>query len=282
MDNGTELSFSFVVDMATSASTTGVEPGDVEPRAPLLRRARGSVPHWVWYTLAAFGFALIVVVAQLVLYLQRREPRDARVIVERELQLNVLRPGERVVRSVSVFRRKGVDYFRATRGVLVLTDRRLVYLGAPPRDVTGSSEAPPVFEQREFPIDTLVHVEKAFAVLGLSRALEVDAPEGAVELAISKGGWSRAQLLRMGWEARQRQLRAIGAWGARVRQARAELGKILTEYRRQPVYHVVRPGDAVSSIAAWYEIPEDRIRQQNGIAGNKIKVGQRLLIRSGS
>ena len=60
------------------------------------------------------------------------------------------------------------------------------------------------------------------------------------------------------------------------------LNEILAEYRRQPVYHVVRSGDAISSIASWYETSIDSIRQLNRIEGNKVKVGQRLLIRSGA
>src|SRR6185437_1926879 len=49
-------------------------------------------------------------------------------IAERELQLNTLQPGERVLRMVSVFKRPAINYFRATRGLLVLTNRRLLYL----------------------------------------------------------------------------------------------------------------------------------------------------------
>jgi hypothetical protein len=236
----------------------------------------------VWYTLAAFGFALLVTGAQIALYLQRREPRDARAIVERELRMNTLMPNERVVRTVSVFRRNGVDYFRATRGLLVLTDQRLIYLGAPPRDITGATDAPPAFDQEEFPIDTLIRLDPAFSVIGFSRSIEIEAPEGSLNLGVSSGAWPQAQLLRTSWEVRQKRLREIGAWAGQVRAARTQLARILDEYRKQPVYHVVRPGDAVSSIASWYEIPEDQIRQQNGIVGNKIKVGQRILIRSGS
>ena len=55
----------------------------------------------------------------------------------------------------------------------------------------------------------------------------------------------------------------------------------LAEYKKQPVYHIVRAGDAISSIADWYETTPQEIAQLNGIVGNKIKVGQRLLIRSG-
>jgi hypothetical protein len=269
--------------MGTSASPAGVEPLEpLEPAKPLIRRVHHNIPAGVWYALAAFGVALLVVVVQLVLYLRRAEPRDLRVIVERELTSNTLRPGERVVRTVPVFRRSGVDYFRQTRGLLVLTDRRLVYLGAAPRDITGASDAPPTFDQREFRIDTLTRLEPSFALLGFARALRVDTPDESVNLGIPSGSWQKALLMRQAFDGRHKKLYGIGQWAARVRGARAQLQKELQEYRRQPVYHVVRPGDAISSIASWYETTPEKIAELNGIVGNKIKVGQKLVIRSGS
>ena len=243
---------------------------------------RKGIPAGVWYTLAVFGFAVIVVLVQLALYTQRREPRDARAIVERELRLNTLLPGERVLRSVPVYRRSGVDYYRQTRGLLVLTDRRLVYLGAPPRDITAPSDQAPSFDQRVFPIDTMVHIEGSFAVLGLTHALYISAPHGDLKIGIPSGHWPKAQAMRRDWENRHRHLRALGVWAGRVRDARLQLRRELEAYRRQPVYHVVRAGDALSSISSWYEVPSDKIRSLNGIVGNKIKVGQKLLIRGGS
>jgi hypothetical protein len=234
----------------------------------------------MWYALAALVFACLVVLVQLALYTRRSEPRDARAIVERELRANTLEPGERVVRSVPVFRRAGADYFRRTRGLLVLTDRRLIYLGAPPRDITGASDAPPTFDQREFRIDTLVTLDPTFAVLDFARALEIESPYGDVKLGIPSGAWPNAQLMLRAWEARHKKLYGLGVWAARVRDARADLQKQLEEYRRQPVYHVVRPGDAISSIASWYETSVDSIAGLNGIVNNRIKVGQRLLIRN--
>lgn len=264
--------------MATSATTTPAPDG----QPTLLRRARRNLPQWAWFTIAAFAFALVVVIVQLVFFLQRSDPRDSRAIVERELRATTLRNGEAVEQSVPVFRRSMLDYFRATRGMVVLTPYRLIYLGAPPRDISGASGAAPTFDQREFPIDTLIRVKGSFSLLGFSRALVIDTPEEDFKVAISKGGRDEAVALRAAWEERHKRLREIGAWGAKVRTARAELGKILDTYRRQPVYHEVRPGDAVSSIAAWYEVSEDQIRSQNGIAGNTIKVGQRLIIRPGA
>jgi hypothetical protein len=266
--------------MATSATPAGVE--QPKPRRPLLRISRRNIPAAVWYTLAAFGFALLVIFAQLMLYLRRKEPRDVRAIVERELTVNTLQPGERVVRSVSVFRRNGVDYFRQTRGLLVLTDRRLIYLGVPPRDITGASDAPPNFDQKEFRIDTLTKIEPSFALLGFARALRIDTPDGSVNLGVPSDAWQKAQLMRVSWEAQHRKLYTLGVWAKRVREARAQLQRDLAEYRRQPVYHVVRPGDAISAIASWYETSPEKIQELNGIVGNKIKVGQKLLIRSGS
>jgi len=268
--------------MATSA-TTGLENGasNPPPRAPLLRRTRHSIPTAVWYTLATLGFVVLVIVGQIVVHSRRTEPRDARAIVERELRLNTLRPGERVVREVPVFRRSGVDYFRQTRGILALTDRRLIYLGAPPRDITGASDGAPTFDQGEFRIDTLVRVEPSFSLLSLSRALKVETPSGTLKMGIPSGEWQKAQLMIQAWNARHKKLAALGVWGQRVRDARAQLQKELAEYRRQPVYHTVRAGDAVSSIASWYETTPEEITRLNGIVNNRIRVGQRLLIRPG-
>lgn len=282
----TALIFHYVCEithtMATSASSVGVGPDNAPPSRPLLPRVHRRVPNGVWYALGALGLAVLVVLIQLALYMRRAEPRDARAIVQRELSTNVLLPGERVLRSVPVFRRSPSDYFRATRGFLVLTDRRLVYLGAPPRDITGASDAPPMFDQREFRIDTLVTLEPSFALLGFTRALVVDTPDDALKLAVQSGAWPSAQMLRKAWDVRHERLELIGQWAGRVRDARADLDRQLEEYQRSPVYHVVRPGDAMSSIASWYEVPVDSIARLNGIVDNRIRVGQRLLIRQGA
>jgi hypothetical protein len=166
--------------------------------------------------------------------------------------------------------------------MLVLTDRRLIYLGIPPRDFTGASDVPPTFDQHVFRFDTLVTIDGTFALLGFARGLEIDSPTDHLRVGIPSGQWEKAQLMRVAWAGRQKKLKDIGAWAERVRESRAHLGEILAEYRRQPVYHVVRPGDAISSIASWYETSIDSIRLLNQIEGNKVKVGQRLLIRSGA
>ena len=267
--------------MGITASSANVEPGagPTGHDRRLLRRTKRRVRSAVWYVAGIIGVVFLIVIAQVALYVRRAEPRDTRAILERELRLNTLRPQEQVIRTVRVFRRNGAEYFRRTRGILVLTDRRLIYLGVPPRDVTGASDAPAIFDQREFPIDTLVRLKSSFAILGLSRAIKIDSPDGEVVLGVASGGWPQAKVLRQAWDARHKRLMAIGVWGSRVRDARAHLQKELEEYAKRPVYHTVRPGDALGSIATWYETTPEEIQKANNLTGNKIKVGQQLLIR---
>lgn len=269
--------------MAIIASTTKTP---AVPGTPLLRRPPRVMRNGLWYALAALGLALVIVIGEIVLHVRSSAPRNQMSQVERELRLNTLHPGERVLRTVEVFRRTGADYFRRTRGLLVLTDHRLIYLGAPPRDITGAADAPPAFVQRDFPIDTLVRVTTSFTMLGLAHALTVEdpaspLPDDDVKLGVPSADWPRAKMMIAAWTARQKKLRGIGVWEQKVRAARRDVEKILADYRAQPVYHVVRAGDAVGSIADWYQTTPDSIRALNHLNGNVIKVGQRLLIRPG-
>src|SRR5438128_2059332 len=154
----------------------GPIPESAPSRPPRIQKKKKRIQP---ATLYAIVFAVLIAFAVLVqfgVHMARTDPRDARTIAERELQLNTLQSGERVFRMVSVFKRPAISYFRATRGLLVLTNKRLLYLGLEPRDLLAAPDLPPTFEEREFPLDTTVKVRSGRTFFGLAKAIVIETP----------------------------------------------------------------------------------------------------------
>ena len=194
---------------------------DAMPRRNRRKRRRAPYPIWLKYLVVSVGLAIVLSLAQIALHAYRADPRDARAFAERELRLTVLRPEERVLASVTVWQRPLIDYFRATRGILVVTEApadtahpvggRLIYLGLQPRDPLSPSDAPPTFDQREWPIDTLVAVEPTRTFFYVANALAVAAPrEPRLVLGYPAGAADDAERVRGTIARKYAALRAIG------------------------------------------------------------------------
>jgi hypothetical protein len=217
--------------------------------------------------------------AQLLIHAFRTDPRDALALTQRELRLTVLRPDEHVYGIVPAHHRSAVDYFRATKGILVLTDRRMVFLGLVPRDLVSSPDMPAAFEQRDYPIDTLVRINRAYAPLSLSRALEIDTPRGDQKLAVPRNAWDRATALKRVFDWQHETLFEEGRRQAGLRSAVGGAQRAGTIERKRPWYHQIRRGEALASIAALYDTTPDELRRLNNIAGDRIRAGQRLMVK---
>lgn len=252
------------------------------PRRPALkprrRRGRRRLPPLARYLLGFGSLVAFVLLGQLLLHSLQTEPRDAMALTEREIRLTVLRPNERVLGQVPVVQRSPLNYYRATRGVLMLTDQRLVYLGLVPRDLLASPDAPPAFEQRDFPIDTLTSVTRTRVFFYLQRGLDIDAPNGGIRLAASSEDWPKAEALQrsLAWqhaglfaEGRRRREQAIVA--AAARRAGAEEAK-------RPRYHVVQRGEALASIARLYETTPEKLQALNRLPDTRIRIGARIQV----
>jgi LysM repeat protein len=233
-------------------------------------------------TLYAIVFAVLIGVAVLVQYgvhMARTDPRDARAIAERELQVNTLQPGEKVFRMVSVFKRPAISYFRATRGLLVLTNKRLLYLGLEPRDLLAAPDLPPTFEEREFPLDTTVKVRSGRTFFGLAKAIVIETPDASLRLGVPSDAWPKADVMIIAMDVR-RDKAVVASAEQKKFLAKAEAQRKAAEAeRRKAKYYTVRRGDALGSIATMWNTTADRLRDWNKLPNNNIRVGQNLLVR---
>ncbi|MDQ3669631.1 MAG: LysM peptidoglycan-binding domain-containing protein [Actinomycetota bacterium] len=255
-------------------------------RPPPLTRRRllsGATQALVWAVLVSAALA----VAGYALYTPRRSTEAAQRMAWRELAI-VLDAGETVERSALVSRRHWWNYFHPTSGVLAYTDRRVVWVGTVPRGlIEWDDDEPAAFETRTWPHDS-VAVSPARPVFGLTRGVAlttrdvVRGEEGVrthgaqPELfTVSRGAWASMLEVTAALERRQTVLRAAAERERQRQEYEAWLA-------RQPVYHIVRSGDAVSSVAAAYGLTPDSLRRLNGLTDDRIQAGARLLVKPGS
>jgi LysM repeat protein len=253
-------------------------PESVGRRPPRIKRKRRIRPA-TRYSLIFAALVAIAVLIQFAVHMARTDPRDSRVIAERELELNTLRAGEHVMRAVSVFKRPAISYFRATRGLLVLTNQRLLYLGLEPRDLLAAPDLPPTFEQRDFALDTSVHVSSGRTFFGIAKAVVIETPGEKLRLGVPSGAWPQANLVIVAMTGRRATALAMSKQEMQSR-AKAEAQRKAAEIaRRKPKYYTVRRGDALGNIATIWNTTPDKLREWNKLPDNKIRIGQTLMVR---
>jgi hypothetical protein len=255
------------------------EPEQPAPRPrPRIKRKRRMQPS-VRYSLIFGGLVAIAIVVQFAVHIARTDPRDTRAIAERELEINALQPGEHVIRSVSVFKRPAISYFRATRGLLVLTNKRLLYLGLEPRDLLAAPDLPPTFEQRDFALDTMTRVSSGRTFFGIAKAVVIETPRETLKLGVPSGAWPNADLMIVAMNVRRDKAVATTAeQRAYLAKAEAERKQIETN-RRKAKFYTVRRGDALGNIATIWNTTPDKLREWNKLSDNRIRVGQTLMVR---
>jgi hypothetical protein len=202
----------------------------------------------------------------------------------------VLKPNEKLRSAVNVWQRPAIDYFRATRGILVLTDApgdslrpdggRLIYLGLQPRDPMSPPDAPPTFDVREWPVDTLVELTSGRTLFLLAKALRVTAPsEQQVTLGISPAATPDAAALRTQLERKYKYLREVG-WQRREARRARDRARLAAIYEgRRAWYHTIRRGEALASVAKMFNTSPEVLRAINNITGDRIRIGQTLLVK---
>lgn len=287
-----------MTDAPTPIPAEGVWTGDPAdlpnwealPRRNRRRRRRSAYPVWVKYIVWLVGLAVAMTMLQIAYHSVRSDPRDARAYAERELRLTLLKPNERVLAMVDVLQRPAIDYFRTTRGLLVLTDApgdaqkpiggRLIYLGLQPRDPLSPADAPPTFDEREWPVDTSVVVAPTRTFFLLSRAISVEAPrEQKLVVGLGSSAQDDADKLEAGLARKYAALRAVG-WQRREARRAAARARFAGVYEGRRVwYHTIRRGEALASVAKMFQVTPESLRSWNGITGDRIRIGEQLVVK---
>ncbi len=260
------------------------------PRRNRRRKRRGHYPIWLKYFGWVVGLAFLVTLAQIGYHSVRSDSRDATLYAVRQLRLSVLRPNERLHSVANVWQRPVIDYFRATRGILVLTEApgdsarpiggRLLYIGLQPRDPLSPADAPPTFDQREWPVDTLVDMMPTRTLLHIFPALRITAPgESRLTLGIPSSASEDVTTLRRLLDAKYHAMRVVGYQRREVRRARARDSVATRGMEMREWFHTVRRGEALASVARMFNTTPDQIRALNGIVGDRIKIGQMLRVK---
>jgi hypothetical protein len=263
---------------------------DAMPRRNRRRKRRGQTPIWLKYAFSLVVLAFLVSVAQIAYHALHADRRDARVFTDRELRLTILHPNERVIGMVNVWQRPPIDYFRATRGLLVLTDApgdsvkpiggRLIYLGLQPRDPLSAPDAPPSFDEREWPVDTAVAVAPKRTFFFLAHGLAITAPrESRLTLGLAGDQDSVVSLIRDALAKRYAMLRVEGRHRRDVARANERDRRAALYAGRRNWYHTVRKGEALASVAKMFNTTPENLRALNGVVGDRIRIGQTLLVK---
>jgi len=218
------------------------------------------------------GFIVLFFGSGYALWQRHLDPASAHATLTRELSTYALEPGETVRASAFLYWRSPLSYFRSTHAILAATDRRLLLLTLTPPDPLTREAETSLPTIRDLPKDTTVRLDTARVMFGTSRGITVDARDVRERWAARDAEWPKVREVIADLSTVQRVMRED--WEA---IALARLAAV--ERARQPIWHVVRRGEALSSIAERYGIPPERLRGLNAMPNDRIRAGDSLLIK---
>ncbi len=254
------------------------------PRAPsttattLLGLVTGPVSARRWWLRALVkvtggGIGVLLVIAAVVAYLITLRPdvSGARKLARTEL-LVLLEPTERVQAAAWARRRAWWDGFRETYGILALTDRRVLFVGIPPRELITPERGPQQFVIMQLARDATLRARRSRVDLGTVAGVTVENDRERLAFASNDGAGVDSVLTDV-------------TRGRRSEAASVELAQRTREYEHvvseKAVWHVVAAGDALGSIATRYGTTEMQLTALNQLSSTTIRIGQRLLVKQG-
>lgn len=257
--------------------TTATAP--LRPRVPPTPRARrlATRRRVIAWLRASFWFLASVSALSgiaFVLFIHRGDAEGSARIANREADL-LLERGEVVERRLPLMQRYWWDHFRVTHGVLVATDRRLLFVGIPPGPLIPREPEPPELVELSFPYDRLLEVRRARVFLGTRAGMVLRTNEGTTTFALDALDRARADSIADVVRRRQGDLAAAA-------DAERRATEVAVAASRRAIYHLVQRGEALEFIARRYGVPTDSLVKWNELQGTRINAGRRLLVKPGT
>lgn len=221
------------------------------------------------------GFVALFFGGAYALWQRHLDPAIAQATLTRELSTYALEPGETVRASALLYWRSPLSYFRSTHAVLAATDRRLLLLTLTPPDPLTREVEESFPSIRDLPKDTTIRIDTGRVFFGRSRGLTLRTRDLEERWAARDEHWPQVRAVIADLSMAQRVMREDGEAIRLARLAAAERA-------RQPIWHIVRRGEAVGSIAALYGTTPERLRELNAMASDRIRAGDSLLIKARS
>ena len=220
---------------------------------------------------------LIVLVGMIVLgytiLMRHVDARGAYTAASRELNTGMLHYGEHVERWAKAFQRRPTDYYRAGNGLLVATSDRVMFIGIAPSDNLENEDAPQRIVQYEFPNDTFLTLAPQRLYFLSAKGVRLSHP-GIPSTTIAAARGEEAALDSLITYV-SRKLSAEREAARQERKLRADVAALIN----QPIFYVVKRGDAISNIAARFDATQDQIRAWNHIVGDRVRIGDKLIVK---
>jgi len=241
-----------------------------------MRESEGLYRSFRFLKKALLGLGIVLVGLLLFGYfffMRHVDAPKAWAAADRELQGGMMAYDEKVERKARVFVRRPSDYYRGANGLLYATNARLIFIGVAPGSKFESDDAPPVIVSQEFPNDTLLVMNARRLYFLTAHGVRVSHPGSTPgEFAAVRGQEPALDSLVdyvNGIHAAQKKA------AAEEKRLRAAVAALINE----PLYYIVKRGDALFSIARKFDATPEQIKQWNQLDRDLVKIGQRLLVK---
>jgi LysM repeat protein len=187
----------------------------------------------------------------------------------------MLHYGEKVESKAKVFMRRPSDYYRGANGVLYATNDRLIFIGVAPGSKFESEDSPPLIVSQEFPNDTLLSMNTTRLYFLTAHGVRLSHP------GVARGEFAALSEQVPALDSLVDYVNSVHAKQRQDAAAEQRLRAAVAALIAEPLYYTVKRGDALFSIARKFDTNPDQLRAWNQLEGDRVKIGQRLLVKPG-